>query len=273
MDPIDSWVDAAAVRKLAASLVAPSLQAEETPAESYGPAFVGFERSPTPPAAVVPAPAPPSPQPTTAEASPPAKVESQARAALAGARQQAERGGILAPAQAQTPAAQSAPVAEAPEPRVPAPTAQPSPAPEPHIRTEATPQQTKPLASPRGLFMERLRLYGDWLHQSVGVKAFFVADREGELLIDEVHSLKLLQVARTLAHASWAANRQAGGGSPGASLHVKLGAESVLEVLPVSTHYGPLILALVVPGLLPTATVQVVASSLQKAVNTPIQRT
>lgn len=120
--------------------------------------------------------------------------------------------------------------------------------------------------------MERLRSYGDWLHKSVGAKAFFVADREGELLIDEVHSLKLLQVARTLAQASWAASRQAGGEPAMGSLHVKLGAGSILEVLPVDTQYGALILGLVVPGLLPTGTVQVVASSLQKAVNSPIQR-
>ena len=118
--------------------------------------------------------------------------------------------------------------------------------------------------------MERLRSYGDWLHKSVGAKAFFVADREGELLIDEVNSLKLLQVARTLAQASSSASRQAGGEPAIGSLHVKLGAESILEVLPVSTQYGPLILGIVVPGLLPTATVQVVASSLQKAINTSI---
>ena len=119
--------------------------------------------------------------------------------------------------------------------------------------------------------MERLRAYGSWLHGAVGAKAFFVSDRDGELLIDEVQSLKLLQVARTLAQASWAANRQAGGESPTGSLHVKLGAGSILEVLPLTTHYGPLILGIVVPSLLPVATIQVVGASLQRVVNGPVQ--
>jgi hypothetical protein len=127
------------------------------------------------------------------------------------------------------------------------------------------------LRTPEGLFLERLKAYGEWLHKAIAAKAFFVADREGELLIDEVHSPKLLQVARTLAQASWTASRQAGGGPAVGSLHVKLGADSILEVLPVSTRYGPLILGLIVPGLLPAATVQVVASSLQKVVDAPIQ--
>lgn len=241
MDPINSWVDAVAVRKLAESLVAPSLQAEETPAETYGPAFVGYERppapviapTPTPTATTVTAPKQEAPRPAP-QIPPAAHVENQARAALAGARQMAERGGILTSKQA------------------------------PSV-------QTRPLSSPGGLFMERLHSYGVWLHKSVGAKAFFVADREGKLLIDEVNSLKLLQVARTLAQASWAASRQAGGEPAVGSLHVKLGAESILEVLPVPTKYGPLILGVVVPGPLPTATVQVVASSLQKVVNTSIQ--
>ncbi|MDA0765249.1 MAG: hypothetical protein O3A92_00290 [Verrucomicrobia bacterium] len=139
-------------------------------------------------------------------------------------------------------------------------------------RAVAAAVPAEPLHTPEGLFMDRLRAYGHWLHRSIAAKAFFVADREGELLIDEINSPKLLQVARTLAQASWAANRQAGSGPAVGSLHVKLGAESVLEVLPVTSRYGPLILGIIVPSLLPAATVQVVGSSLERVVDGPLQR-
>jgi len=269
MDPIDSWVDAAEVRRLAESLVASAPGLMETPKLAYGAAFVGFERAvvePEPPAAPTPAAVPV--QPPRVEQ--PARVEQNARTALAGARELAERGGILGARQLESPAPapQQVPVAVAPAP-------QPAPAPTPATvptRAVAAAVPAEPLHTPEGLFMDRLRAYGHWLHRSIAAKAFFVADREGELLIDEINSPKLLQVARTLAQASWAANRQAGSGPAVGSLHVKLGAESVLEVLPVMSRYGPLILGIIVPSLLPAATVQVVGSSLERVVDGPLQR-
>jgi hypothetical protein len=261
MDPIDSWVDAAEVRRLAESLMASAPEPMETPRLAYGEAFVGFERAVVEPgAAAGPAPG--------AVPEQPARVEQNARTALAGARQLAERGGILGarPLESPAPAPQQAPVAVAPAP-------QPAPAPAAvQTRAVAATVQAEPLHTPEGLFMDRLRAYGHWLHRSIAAKAFFVADREGELLIDEINSPKLLQVARTLAQASWAANRQAGSGPAVGSLHVKLGAESVLEVLPVMSRYGPLILGIIVPSLLPAATVQVVGSSLERVVDGPLQR-
>jgi hypothetical protein len=260
MDPIDSWVDAAEMRRLAESLVAPAPEMAEAPAITFGQTFVGFEKSSVPPQAAPSRPA--------VSQKGPAPVKEHARTALAGARQRAERGGILTnPVAAGPPPAQlTAPAPTAPATAAPTATV-PQPAPAPARVAAPAP----PLRIPAGLFLERLKAYGEWLHNAVSAKAFFVADREGELLIDEVSSPKLLQVARTLAQASWAANRQAGAGPAVGSLHVKLGAGSILEVLPVSTQYGPLILGIIVPGLLPAATVQVVASSLQNAVDGPVQ--
>ena len=42
MDPINSWVDATEVRRLAESLVLPVPDARRLPAETYGEDFVGF---------------------------------------------------------------------------------------------------------------------------------------------------------------------------------------------------------------------------------------
>lgn len=117
-----------------------------------------------------------------------------------------------------------------------------------------------------GPMIERLLSYRDWLGQAVQAEAFFVADRDGHLLIDEVRSEKLLQVARTLANASHAANRQAGGTAVG-SLHVKLANERIMEVLPVLCSYGPLVLGIIVPGVLSASAVEVVARGLQQVVD------
>lgn len=115
-------------------------------------------------------------------------------------------------------------------------------------------------------FVERLHTFGSWLRTAVQAKAFFVSDRDGHVLIDEVRSPKLLHVARTLAQASHAANRHAGGGTVG-SLHVKLGEASILEVLPVETDYGPLILGIVVPSVLSGGAIPVISSGLRQVVD------
>ena len=83
MDPIDSWVDAVELRKLAESLVAPQVESVTTPEITYGSSFVGFEKV-APRQNAVPA------QSTAAK-----RPKNQARAALAGTRQAAEQGGIL----------------------------------------------------------------------------------------------------------------------------------------------------------------------------------
>ena len=113
--------------------------------------------------------------------------------------------------------------------------------------------------------MERLQRYGHWLRQHLQVQGFFVANREGEVIIDEVRSPKLLQVARTLAHASRTAS-QAGGVAVG-SLHVKLGPDSVLEVIPLACRYGPLVLGLIVPRSLEPSSVEAAALGLQRTVD------
>lgn len=255
MDPIDSWVDAVEIRRLAESLVGVAPAATETPAVGFGERFVGFDKPV---------------QERGAEAA--AAVGQQARHALAGARELAERGGILQQSQGAAsprgvPSAATAP--SAPAKSIAAPTRPPAEAPRPSA--PSPPVRTESLSTPQGYLMERLTAYGQWLQRAVSAKAFFVADREGELLIDQIQSPKLLQVARTLAQASWTANRQAGARESVGSLHVKLGAGSVMEVLTVDSRYGPLILGVVVPGLLPVATVGVVAKSLEKAVNAPVQ--
>jgi hypothetical protein len=112
----------------------------------------------------------------------------------------------------------------------------------------------------------RLQAYGVWLREGIRAASFFVMDRDGGILIDEVQSPKLQQVARTLAQASRTANRQAGAGAIG-NLHIKLSPESVLEVVPVTTRYGPLVLGIVVAQPISAGNIETVARGLQQVID------
>lgn len=270
MDPIEPWVDREELRRLADALLAKPVP-PEAPAKdaTYGDDFIGYAeaaRSPEPPLVAPPAPAP------EAEATPPiavdappvappaVAVEQQARASLAMAREIARRGGLLqvggsdpvpdVPAEA-PPSGGALPGAHEPAPESSEPPLPP-----------AAPASTE-AASP---FVARLQAFGIWLQEGILAKSFFVLDRDGSVLIDEVQSPKLQQVARTLAQASRTANRQAGAAAIG-NLHVKIAPDTVLEVVPVTTGYGPLILGVIVSHPLNSRNVEIIARGLQQVID------
>lgn len=102
--------------------------------------------------------------------------------------------------------------------------------------------------APRKLpFSSRLEAFGVWLKEQIPTRAYFICDRNGEIVVDEVGSEKLVKVARTLAHASSNAGRQVGDNQALGSLHVKIGPDRVMEVVPRHSQYGLVILGLIVP--------------------------
>lgn len=274
MNPIDPWIDPVALRKLAASLLQPVPSgAEPSKDTGFGDGFVGFtapDDGPVRPGGKVepggverPAPDPPTREMTPDQSS----IELQAREALSRARRRAEQGGLLSPLttmlspEPSTPDGPARPQTEASAPVESRPGGSPVPPPLPPDPEEAAPQPI-----PAGSLRERLLAYREWLRESVQTEAFFVADRDGHLLIDEIRSEKLHQVARTLANASHSANRQAGSTAVG-SLQVKLANDWIMEVLPVHCRYGPLVLGIVVPKVLSAAAIEVVARGLQQVVD------
>ena len=282
VDPIEPWVDAAAVRKLARGLLMPIGREVESVAEDgFGEGFVGYVGPQMP----VPEPARPADPPAEARSIEPdqpamPQVQEQARESLAHARERAEHGGMLErPAADENPRRETAAVPVPPAPAVavaePGPADPPAPSEEtqaslPDASPPSAPEQREApsaalTASSRAPFVDRLHAYGQWLRSAVQAKAFFVTDRDGHVLIDQVRSPKLLQVARTLAQASHAANRHAGAAAVG-SLHVKLGEASILEVLSVETSYGLLILGIVVPGVLSIPAIPVISRGLEQVV-------
>lgn len=120
-------------------------------------------------------------------------------------------------------------------------------------------------SSPSGLpLAQRMQAFGNWLKQSIPAEAFFVCDRNGEIISDEVGNAKLVKVARTLAHAASSAGRQVGDAGGLACPHVKIGSDRILQVIPKRSKFGLVVLGVIVPDPLRSNAVSVIAQSLSK---------
>ena len=116
--------------------------------------------------------------------------------------------------------------------------------------------------------IERLVPFGGWLHDALGSHSYFLLERTGEVLVDEVKSERLHHLARTLAQAAFTAKRQAGTAAVG-NLHIKIQQGSVLEVIPVNTKEGLLIMGILLAKPLLSRQVEIAARGLQQVVDCP----
>lgn len=212
MDPINPWVDANEVRRLAERLLTPSSQPDPNVRDAgFDAGFIGFasERASYAQPAFTP-PAPPVSRPAV------------------------------------------------PEVTIPTPPPAP-PAPSPF---EAV---IEPRTTVRGPFLDRITRFRDWFVSEFGATGIFILDREGAVIFDESGNARLHSLARNLALAS----RKPGG--PPANVHLKIGTRATLEVIPVETAYGYLVLGAIVPETLPPAAIAEVMDALMKAASPPPQ--
>lgn len=282
MDPVQSWLDAKEVRRMAESLMAPAPEVDQAAVEAgYGDEFEGFAKAAeaenkvgrSAPVGVSPVVSPSVPEPPveTAVQAGGGRREGTSHA-LADARRVAEGSGMLqsekrlestggvsdlydSPFQVSPDQSESEPVPLA---------RQVSPAAGASV---PTPKGTGvDQGSARGPFLARLQQFSSNLRQELDASAMFLIDNEGQVLLDEVDNVKLIQVARTLAHASFAASRQTAGAAAVGNLHVKIGASATLEVVPVQSRYGLLILGAIFPAPLGADRVRQVAELLSRAI-------
>lgn len=244
MNPIEAWVDREELRRIAAALLPRPVGSQPRPSDAtYGDDFIGYAVE-----SEVTFPEVPQDRPSDANF-----VYQNGRNALANAREIAQRGGLLASSsQDSTPK---------PEPVVAPSTPVVKLAPTTTVQIAAQGSEAAPTP-----FVARLQAFGKWLREGIRARAFFVTDREGGVLIDEVQTPRLLQVARTLAQASRTANRQAGT-TVIANLPVKLSSGAVLEVIPLQSQYGPLTLGVILPEPLSPETVEKVAQGLRQVID------
>ncbi|MEM1085965.1 MAG: hypothetical protein AAGI48_17785 [Verrucomicrobiota bacterium] len=266
MDPVEPWIDGNAVRQLAARLLS-SPDADEiadSPDAGFGPGFEGFTSSEG--AVRSRTPLPPS-------VSPPREVAPQVELAPRS---------VPAPPEAR-PVPQPAPVSEpVPEPQTqvtrevpvskPAPEAEAKPflaaAPaKSNLEVEKTEsdqafrRREEASAEPqkdakRGPLMDRLLQFRDWLSRNAKARSVFILDREGQVVLDDPAYAKLHFLARSLSNAYRPVP-----GQPG-NVHVKVGAEAYLVVIPVETTFGCLVLGTVLPKPLDAPSVEIVTKAL-----------
>ncbi len=139
-------------------------------------------------------------------------------------------------------------------PPLPAAVPQAAPPPPPPAARPA-PVMENP-ATARGPFLDRIHRFRAWMRDSFSASGLFILDREGAVIFDESNHGRLHFLARSLALASRSPGSTAG------NVHVKIGAGATLEVIPVETAYGCLVLGAVVPEPLDPAAVSAVMKAL-----------
>jgi hypothetical protein len=120
-----------------------------------------------------------------------------------------------------------------------------------------------PAEAPRGPFLHRVQRMRDWLREQFGVRGMFLLDREGGVIFDDGVNDKLQSLARSLAQAS---RVSAGAGS---NVHVKVGAEATLEVIPADTHYGVIVLGAIVPHAVSPRGVALIIDAMKRTAMPP----
>lgn len=111
----------------------------------------------------------------------------------------------------------------------------------------------------RGPLWVRLARFREALIRHTGAQGVFILDREGKPVMEDAAFGKLHFLARSLAQAYRPVAGQAG------NVHVKIGSNAVLEVVPVETPFGCLVLGAVVARPLAAGAVGEIASALREA--------
>lgn len=118
----------------------------------------------------------------------------------------------------------------------------------------------------RGPFLARLQEFSEVIRRDLGAQAMFLIDNEGGVILDEVENAKLVRVAQTLANASFRARQQTVGAAVVGNLHVKISVNATLEVIPVESSYGLLVLGVIFPAPIGSVRVMQVAKELFRTI-------
>ncbi|MFK7910555.1 MAG: hypothetical protein AB8F34_08120 [Akkermansiaceae bacterium] len=300
MDPVQSWLDAKEVRRMAESLMAPPPEVDPTKVDAgYGESFEGFADSfsgeevnstgiPNPPERRTAVETSLAKAQEVAQGSGMLRHPAEQSSSPPMANQPAEATNSLpqdSPFQVSThqdlteqvPMAQQ--LSPPPEHFKPTVAKPPEPEPAPHIeQSHQAPVAGSPSfgrgvaaevesSGARGPFLDRLHQFSEIVRRGYGAQAMFLIDNDGQVILDEVENPKLIQVARTLANASYTAHRQSAGSAAVGNLHVKIGANATLEVVPVHSRYGLLVLGVIFPAPLGAERVIQLTGLLEKAVD------
>jgi hypothetical protein len=125
------------------------------------------------------------------------------------------------------------------------------------------PVSTENPTAARGPQLERITRFRDWMHLHFSASGIFILNGEGSVIFDEGLHGRLHFLARSLALASRRPGTTVG------NVHVKISATSILEVIPVETAQGYLVLGAVVPDSLDPKAITAVTEALSQVATTP----
>jgi hypothetical protein len=263
MDPVEPWIDGNAVRQLAAQLLSSPSGPEisDSPDAGFGPGFEGFTSAESATesrvaAAEVTALSVQVAEPPTPVSEPQREVSREPEVieiAPEETMKEVEKGKpFLAAAEA---AATVASEEEQEQDEGPGNGESDHP-----FQNIAKPAGESAGNQPkRGPLMERMLRFREWLCKHAGARSVFVLDRDGQPVLDDPAYAKLHFLARSLSQAYRPVP-----GQPG-NVHVKVGSDAYLVVIPVETDFGCLVLGTVLPRPLDAPSVAIVAKGLVDA--------
>jgi hypothetical protein len=132
------------------------------------------------------------------------------------------------------------------------------PAPAPVVECVVAPPVEETKAVVRVPFQESVIRFRDWMRENFAATGIFILDREGEVLFEDGHQGRLHFLARSLAIAPRSPSVGSG------NVHVKIGAGAMLEIIPVDSPHGRMVLGVVVPEALVPSSVGVVMDALSQ---------
>ena len=227
MDPIYPWLDPVEVKRLAESLLKPLRQPSLKVADAgFDAGFVGYATG------------------SSSQAKAPVVVSSLEIPAL------------VMPSPAHDLSSDPFAVTDMSSPAPPV--LEPAPVPVPVVERVVAPPVEETKAVVRIPFQESVIRFRDWMRENFAATGIFILDREGEVLFEDGHQGRLHFLARSLAIAPRSPSV-----GPG-NVHVKIGAGLMLEIIPVDSPHGRMVLGVVVPEALVPSSVGVVMDALSQ---------
>jgi hypothetical protein len=136
----------------------------------------------------------------------------------------------------------------------------------PPKQVTAMPQNHRPNpTTAHGPLLERIIHFKNWMHEQFGTTDTFIIDQDGNVVFDDGNHAHLYFLARSLANAPLTQGASTG------HVHLKISAETILEVIPVATTHGHLALCTAVAKSLSPTSVNAVMNALSQAASAPTE--
>lgn len=119
---------------------------------------------------------------------------------------------------------------------------------------------------PKGAFLSRLRQFSDILQRELNVYGVFLVGDSAEILLDEINSPPLIKHAHNVSKTSFVQLKKSPDKPLPHSSFPLNNKNAFLEVIPVNTLYGPLVLGIVTPKAFSTPLIEKVATFLKKTI-------